>query len=185
MFAVNSTRIPGCYELISTIREDARGKFVKTYHKEFFASHGLAMDFREEYYTVSNKGVLRGLHFQMPPMAHAKLVYCTQGFVLDAVLDLRLGSPTYGEHQLFELSVERANQIYIPVGLAHGFYVPDTQATMVYNVTSIYSEVHDVGIRWNSAGIPWPDYAPFVSARDAALPPLSEFRSPFNYSPSP
>ena len=179
MFEVAESGIPGCVELISEVRADARGHFVKTVHAEFFREHGLRSEFAEQYYSVSRKGVLRGLHFQLPPHHHDKLVYCTGGAVLDVVVDLRKGSPSYGQHRTFELSAERANIVYVPAGLAHGFYVLSNEAQMVYNVTSVYAPEHDSGIRWDSAGIPWPDAKPIISERDGALPDFGEWESPF------
>jgi dTDP-4-dehydrorhamnose 3,5-epimerase len=182
MFEVRKTSIPGCFELLAEIRGDERGSFFKTYHEEFFRANGLATDFREEFYSVSRKGVLRGLHFQSPPAEHAKLVSCLGGKVLDAVVDLRKGSPTFGRHQLFTLAPETANLVYIPAGLAHGFYVVEGDALMSYKVTSVHSPEHDTGIRWDSAGIPWPDGSPLISARDSALPRLETIESPFQFS---
>jgi dTDP-4-dehydrorhamnose 3,5-epimerase len=178
MFEVRPTLLPGCHELIAAIREDARGIFVKTVHADFFRQHGLRSDFQEQYYSVSHRHVLRGLHFQLPPQDHAKLVYCTSGRVLDAVVDVRPG-PTYGRHILVELSGEKANMIYIPAGCAHGFLTLSDSATMVYNVTSAYSPQHDSGIRWDSAGIDWPTECPTVSDRDAGLIALKDFATPF------
>jgi dTDP-4-dehydrorhamnose 3,5-epimerase len=182
MLGIRKTSIPGCIELLAAVRKDERGRFFKTYHADFFRANGLATDFREEFYSVSRIGVLRGLHFQLPPAEHAKLVSCLGGKVLDAVVDLRKGSPTFGRYQLFTLTPEDAIQLYVPAGLAHGFYVVEGDALMSYKVTSVHSPEHDTGIRWDSAGIPWPDGSPLVSTRDAALPPLDVFESPFQFS---
>jgi dTDP-4-dehydrorhamnose 3,5-epimerase len=181
MKEIRSTSIPGCYELKLHVSTDERGRFVKTFHAEEFAKAGLDLDILEEYYTTSRAGVLRGMHFQLPPMDCAKLVYCVAGSVLDAVVDLRIGSPKYGQTATFELSAEAGNVIYIPTGLAHGFYVPNGEATLVYNVSAVYSPEHDFGVLWNSAGICWPTTAPIMSARDRSFPCLSEFKSPFVY----
>src|SRR5665647_934283 len=104
MFELKSTPLAGCFELQPRVSDDARGRFVKVFQVQAFATHGLETHFAEEYYSVSNKNVIRGLHFQLPPMDHVKVVYCVEGEVLDAVVDLRIGSPTYGEHALFVLS---------------------------------------------------------------------------------
>jgi dTDP-4-dehydrorhamnose 3,5-epimerase len=180
-FAVKTTAIPGCFELLPKIVADERGTFVKTFHRDMFLEHGLETNFAEEYYSRSAHGVLRGLHFQLPPQDHVKIVYCVDGEVLDAVVDLRIGSPTYGTHQTFSLSGEKANMLYIPAGLAHGFYVTGSHATMMYKVTTVYSPEHDAGIHWQSAGIPWPVEQPVVSLRDARFAPLAAFESPFRY----
>jgi len=118
IFTKAETDIPGCFELFPRKMDDMRGCFVKTYHHSAFEAHGLETDWCEDYYSVSHKRVLRGLHFQLPPHDHAKLVYCTVGSVLDAVLDMRIGSPAYGCHSLREVSAEKANMIYIPKGVA-------------------------------------------------------------------
>jgi dTDP-4-dehydrorhamnose 3,5-epimerase len=179
------TAISGCYELRPAVAADARGTFVKTFQREWFEQQGLRTDWAEQYYSVSRKGVLRGLHFQMPPHEHAKLVFCTAGEVLDAVVDLRVGSPTFGHHVCIALSAERGNMVYLDAGLAHGFYTISESVTLLYNVTSEYAATHDTGIRWDSAGIPWPDGAPQVSDRDRKFLPLAEFASPFRYGPEP
>lgn len=178
---IRETAIPGCYELVPPRLEDERGVFVKTFHRDVFAASGLETDFREQFYTTSRRGVLRGLHFQIPPADHVKLVHCICGEVFDAVVDLRVGSPTYGQHLTFTLSAEKANLLYIPKGLAHGFHVTSSLAVMCYAVSSIHSPAHDAGIRWDSAGIPWPDANPIMSKRDEGFEELSTFASPFRY----
>jgi dTDP-4-dehydrorhamnose 3,5-epimerase len=177
---VKQITIPGCYEIQSEVHKDSRGLFVKTVHREEFAKHGLESDFPEQYYTFSNAGVVRGLHFQRPPHDHAKLVFCASGSVLDAVLDVRAGSPTYGKSCLVELSSEKRNMLYIPRGLAHGFCAIE-DSVMVYNVTSLYAPQYDDGLRWDSAGIAWPVHDPIVSERDRSFPRLDAFQSPFRF----
>lgn len=181
---IEPTAIPGCFQLVPDIRADERGSFVKTFREDLFREHGMATSFAEEYYSLSKRNVVRGLHFQLPPHDHAKLVYCVQGAVLDAALDLRRGSPTYGQHVTFELSAENGHMLYLPAGLAHGFCTLGEQAVMMYKVTSAYAPQHDSGIRWDSAGIAWPDdvqRAPLLSARDQGFATLAEFDSPFVY----
>jgi len=181
VFDLKPSKIAGCFELQPKVFEDVRGRFVKVFHDQAFTAQGLETDFAEEYYSVSYKNVIRGLHFQLPPMDHVKMVYCVEGEVLDAVVDLRVGSPTYGQYALFELNAGKANTIYIPKGMAHGFCALSAQAIMVYKVSSVYSPAHDAGVRWDSAGIPWPTTAAVLSDRDAALPTLEQFGSPFRY----
>lgn len=181
MFEINESKLAGCFELQPKVIKDNRGSFVKVFHEVLFKAKGLETSFAEEYYSVSKKNVIRGLHFQVPPMDHVKMVYCLQGEVLDVVLDIRKGSPTYGEFDLIDLSSEKANIIYIPKGMAHGFFVKSEEAVMVYKVSSVYSSEHDEGIHWNSAGIPWPSTNVITSARDESLPDFIEFNSPFNY----
>jgi len=181
MFELIATAIPGCHEIRTRRLDDSRGRFVKIFNREAFATVGLATDFAEEYYSVSHRGVIRGLHFQTPPMDHAKLVYCVAGRVQDAVVDLRVGSPGQGRHLVVELSAEAGNMLYIPSGLAHGFCVLSESATLVYKVTSVYSPDHDAGIQWDSAGIPWAERKPILSGRDRSHPALADYSSPFVY----
>lgn len=175
------TPIPGCWQIMPRVFRDERGSFVKTFHRNLSAEYGLVTEFAEEFYSWSRRGVLRGLHFQLPPAQHTKVVTCLVGEVLDVVVDLRKGSPTYGRHALFPLRAEHATLLYIPEGVAHGFLAISDNALMYYQVTSVHSLEHDAGIRWDSAGISWPSSTPLVSARDAAFPSLNEFDSPFRY----
>lgn len=181
MFELQASKISGCFELQPKVFEDERGKFVKVFHKQVFAAHGLETNFAEEYYSLSHKNVIRGLHFQLPPMDHVKVVYCVEGEVLDVVVDLRVGSPTYGQHESFQLSATKANSIYIPKGMAHGFCVLSNSAIMVYKVSTAYSQAHDTGVLWSSANIRWPTQTPVLSNRDQSFPRLEQFSSPFHY----
>ena len=179
---IRKTKIPGCFEFQPTLVKDARGVFVKTFHVEESRTLGLCADWREQYYSTSNQGVLRGLHFQIPPHDHAKLVYCVAGSVEDVALDLRVGSPTYGKAVMLELSARKGNMIYLPRGLAHGFCTPNGPATLVYNVSSVYEPDADAGIRWDSVGIKWSIQKPLLSNRDQTFPAFSEFKSPFFFN---
>jgi len=180
-FEFKRLRVPGVVEILPRVFADARGTFVKTFRSDFPAEYGIATVYAEEYYSVSKRGVLRGMHFQLPPHDHDKLVYCTAGEVLDAVLDLRVGSPTYGEAATVTLTGERANMLFIPRGCAHGFYTLSESATMMYKVTSVYAPQHDAGIRFDSAAIEWPAGEPIMSDRDKGFPALRDFASPFRY----
>jgi dTDP-4-dehydrorhamnose 3,5-epimerase len=175
------TSISGCFEIRAQVFADDRGTFVKTFHRDTFAKWGLATNFAEQFYSTSKQGVLRGLHFQMPPCDHAKLVTCVSGKVLDAALDLRKDSPTYGKHALIELDSGKGNMIYIPSGMAHGFYTVTGPATLLYNTTTVHSPAHDSGIRWDSAGIAWPGGAPVISPRDGQFVTLADFNTPFSF----
>ncbi len=178
---IAETSIPGCYEIIPKIFRDNRGAFVKTFQEKIFLENGLVTNFAEEFHSTSHQGVLRGLHFQTPPFDHTKIVYCVSGEIFDAVVDLRIGSPTYGKHSVFNISAGKGNILYIPAGLAHGFYVLSLSATVVYKVTTEHSQECDKGILWNSAGITWPDDDPVLSMRDKEFPLFKNFRSPFTY----
>lgn len=178
-FIKKETLIPGCFELLPNVHKDKRGAFVKILHAPAFRKLGLDFTFTEEYYSVSGKGVLRGLHFQAPPEAHVKLVCCLGGEVLDAVLDLRKKSGTYGKAFTLKLNAKKGNMLYIPRGCAHGFYSLSADSVMLYKTTTVHSVENDVGILWNSAGIKWPAGKPVISPRDAAFPELRDFKSPF------
>lgn len=178
MFKIKTTKIPGCFELLPRVQTDLRGKFIKIFHRDFFAQNGLENNFVEDYYSVSRKAVIRGMHLQLPPRDHVKLVYCVKGEVLDVVLDLRKGSPTYGQFNAITLNAGRANCVYIPKGLAHGFFAI-SQTIMVYKVSTAYSPLHDVGILWNSFAMAWPTANPILSARDRSFPAFNVFESPF------
>lgn len=181
MFALLPSAIPGCVEVQPPVMDDERGRFVKVFHSDAFAELGLATEFKEEYYSHSKLGVVRGMHFQTPPADHAKLVYCPHGEVFDVVLDLRVGSPTYGEVATFALSAAKGNYVYIPKGLAHGFCTVSDSATLVYKVTTMYAPANDSGVLWSSVPVEWPVTAPIVSTRDAGLTNFADFESPFVY----
>jgi len=179
---IRETTIPECYEITPNIFSDKRGCFVKTFHQEVFKNNKLETNFMERFYTVSHQNVLRGLHFQIPPQEQAKMVNCVHGQVMDAVVDLRVGSPTYGNFETFDLNAEKANIIYIPPGLAHGYYVQSETSIVIYSVSTVHAPECDTGIHWNSVGIPWHCSEPIVSDRDKSLENFSNFQSPFVYS---
>jgi dTDP-4-dehydrorhamnose 3,5-epimerase len=176
---IETTSIPGCYTITLPIHFDSRGHFVKWFSCEKFNEFGLTSKWAEVYGSVSHRGVIRGLHFQKPPCEHAKLVYCLGGSALDVVLDLRLGSRSYGEHVRIELSSEKAVAVYIPAGCAHGFLAQADKTFMFYQVSSCHAPALDAGIRWDSAGIEWPTTSPIVSRRDRTLTRFADFVSPF------
>jgi len=179
MFKIEPSKLAGCYKFNPKVIGDARGRFVKIFHEPSYKDLGLETNFAEEYYSVSHKNVIRGLHFQVPPMDHVKMVYCLEGHALDVVLDLRIDSPTDGQFEMFELNSINSSSIYIPKGLAHGFCALSENTIMVYKVSTVYSPAHDAGILWNSVEIPWPITEPILSERDQGFPSLSDFKSPF------
>jgi dTDP-4-dehydrorhamnose 3,5-epimerase len=176
---LHPTPIAGCFELQPRVLADDRGRLVKIFHQDTFADLGLHTHFAEEYYSVSSQRVLRGLHFQTPPHDHIKVVGCVEGKILDVVIDLRKESPTYHQHFMIELSAEKGNLLYVPQGLAHGFYVLSEKAIFINRASTIYAAEHDSGIRWDSAGIDWPDKEPIVSDKDRNMPALADYVSPF------
>jgi dTDP-4-dehydrorhamnose 3,5-epimerase len=175
---VESTSIEGVWRLENFVSQDKRGAFVKTFHAEAFRMQGLSIDFQESYYSVSHKDVIRGMHFQRPPHEHDKLVYVTQGSILDVIVDLRLASATYGRYVAITLP-EHTHAVYIPKGCAHGFLTLSETATVVYNVTSVYEPQADAGIRWDSFGFEWPVQSPIISNRDAAFGSLAAISDTF------
>lgn len=178
---LTETTLPGCYLVRCDVVEDERGRFVKTYHDVQFMELGLRTDWREEFYSVSAKHVLRGMHFQIPPADHAKLASCVAGEVLDVIVDLRLGSPTFGQCESFLLSAEEGGSVYLPPGIAHGFLSLRDRSMTHYKVTSVHSPGLDVGILWNSLPFDWPISNPILSSRDARHPQMGDFQSPFTY----
>ena len=181
---VTNTEIPGCMRLQAPCSRDVRGTFIKSYHVGCFAGQGLDFKIAEVYYSSSRQGVLRGLHFQVPPADHIKAVCCVSGAVLDVVVDLRLGSPTYGKHVLVTMSAEHPEILYIPRGLAHGFLVISPEATLLYYVSTVHTPEADCGIRWDTCDIPWGVTHPILSDRDSRFPSLAAFKSPFRYTPA-
>ena len=179
MFSVQHTSIPGVILLTPQIKPDSRGSFVKTVHADFFKQHGMRSDFVEQYYTISGQNVIRGMHFQKPPADHAKLVTCISGQILDVVVDLRVGSPTYRQCLSFELTANVGALVYIPIGCAHGFLSQSEASIVLYNVTSVYSPEHDTGVLWNSIGFKWPVLNPILSDRDTTFARLDELPAIF------
>lgn len=175
------TQIAGCFEIIPNIQIDERGSFIKIFNSKIFQDLKLNTKWEEEYYSISQKGVLRGMHFQLPPKDHYKLVFCPVGEVFDAVVDLRKGSPTFGNHITLRLSAQEANMVYIPNGLAHGFCALSETVLMMYMVSTVYSASHDTGVLWSSVGINWPIKNPIISARDLSFETFDSFSSPFKY----
>lgn len=175
-----ATEIAGCIALHRPPFHDARGSFLKTFHQPEFTTLGLDFAPEEVFVTTSAAGVVRGLHCQWPPKAHAKLVQCVTGAVFDVVLDLRRGSATFGHHLSRQLDAGNGQSLFIPAGCAHGFAVLEAPATLIYLTSCPHDPAHDGGVRWDSAGIAWPISTPVVSARDRALPALCDLQSPFH-----
>ncbi len=169
---------------------DGRGWFSETFHEERLRQIGMPERFVQDNQSNSKRaGTLRGLHFQVPPAAQAKLVTVPKGRILDVVVDVRLGSPTYGKHTAIELSAQSGQQLYIPIGFAHGFLTLEDDVTVLYKVTGYYAQTQDTGIRWDDPDIAihWPcDRAEMtISSKDQQLPLLKNFVSPFVYDGHP
>ncbi len=173
--------LPGTFLVQPKVFRDARGDFVKTFHTGLFRDAGIAFSPVEEFYSTSHRGVVRGMHFQLPPHDHAKLVYCIRGRVIDVLLDLRKQSPTNGHAVSAELSAENRQMFYVPSGVAHGFLSLEDDTVMVYKTSTVHAPSHDAGVRWDSFGFDWglEREEPIISTRDAGFPAFSDFASPF------
>ena len=168
---------------------DARGWFTETYSVPVFAKHGIDCTFVQDNHSLSvPEFTLRGLHFQTPPKGQDKLVRCIRGRIFDVAVDVRRDSPSYGQWVGAELSAENGHQLFIPIGFAHAFLTLEPDCEVVYKCSGLYAPDHDGGIRWDSAGIDWPMPAgtvPELSDKDAKLPALADFVSPFPYDGRP
>jgi dTDP-4-dehydrorhamnose 3,5-epimerase len=158
---------------------DARGSFVKAFHESSLKKLGIHFTLRESYFSFSKKDVIRGMHFQLPPYDHGKIVFCPVGAILDVMVDLRKESVTYLQYFAYELSAGNHRALYIPEGFAHGFKSLTDDAMTYYLVTSEYNKEHDTGIRYDSIGFDWGVERPILSARDLSFVGLDEFESPF------
>ena len=178
-------------KLIKTKRfGDDRGWFSETYSEARLAQVGISDRFVQDNQSFSKfAGTIRGIHFQTPPHAQAKLVRCVRGRIIDYAVDLRRGSPTYGHHVAAELTGENGDQLYVPVGFGHAFVTLDADVEVAYKVSDVYAPDCDGGIIWNDAtiGLEWPLPAngPTLSAKDERLPTLASFKSPFEYDGNP
>lgn len=178
------TRLPGPILIEPLVHGDARGFFQETYRRDFLSSLGVDDDFVQDNHSRSRRGIVRGMHFQ-PGMA--KLLRCVRGSILDVLVDIRRGSPTFGEWEAFELSDETHHQVYCPDGFAHGFCVLSEVADVVYKTSAYYDAAADAGFAYNDpeVAIDWPGVAELTpSARDAGAPLLSEIAAslPFVYA---
>ncbi len=168
---------------------DSRGWFTETYNVATFAALGIDCTFVQDNHSLSVPSfTLRGLHFQTPARGQDKLVRCIRGRIFDVAVDIRRGSPTYGQWVGAELSGENGHQLFVPIGFAHGFLTLEANCEVVYKCSDTYAPEADGGIRWDSAGIDWPLPAgstPELSAKDQVLSPLADFDSPFAYDGHP
>ncbi|MFT3966659.1 MAG: dTDP-4-dehydrorhamnose 3,5-epimerase [Sphingobium sp.] len=183
--------MPSPVKLIKPRRfSDARGWFSETYVDKRWAEAGIDVTFVQDNHSYSaSVGTIRGIHFQTPPFAQAKLVRCVRGSIIDYAVDLRSGSPTYGHHVAAELSRDNGHQLFVPAGFGHAFVTLEPDSEVVYKVSDYYAPDNDGGIRWNcpDIGINWPLPASgsVLSPKDEQLPVLSAFESPFTYNGNP
>ena len=174
--------------IVSPIRHsDGRGFFSETYSKFGLAEAGLVTEFVQDNHALSiHKGTVRGLHFQVPPFAQHKLVRVVRGAIFDVAVDIRVGSPTYGQHVSATISAQAWNQILVPAGFAHGFVTLDPNTEVIYKVSNVYSPEHDKGLLWNDPdlGIDWPVAAEtaILSEKDKGHPTLEELPAYFEYA---
>lgn len=179
MSLTTATNLADCFQLRLPMHPDQRGCLVKSFHAPMFAAHQICANFQEDFFSVSHKNVLRGFHVVTPPVHGAKLVYVIHGQIMDALLDLRPSSPTYGVSQLFELSASRGDALYLSAGIGHAFLATSDTAIVGYKTEFPHDPAHDHGVRWDSTPVKWPVENPIISVRDQALPPLDQFENPF------
>lgn len=186
MMRLIETGLPGLALLEPQVFRDERGFFLETYSEAAFAALGIGARFVQDNHAYSkDQGVLRGLHFQLPPYSQAKLVWVVRGSVLDVAVDLRRDSPTFGRHYCVELSAENKLRLFLPRGFAHGYMTLQPDTEFVYKVDAPYAPKADAGILWNDPdlGIAWPGGEPVLSPKDRLLPRLKDFDSPFVCDP--
>lgn len=177
-FSFQPMSIPEVILIQPKLIEDERGFFAESYNEEVFAANGIHIKFVQDNHSRSTQGVLRGLHFQRPPMAQDKLVRVVEGEVFDVAVDIRPHSPTFGKWVGGYLSAENFNMLLIPKGFAHGFVVLSPTCQFLYKTSNVYSAEHDGGVLWNdpAIGIQWPVSNPTLSAKDQVQPLLSSLQ---------
>lgn len=181
MFGFSEKLLGDVQVITPKVFRDERGLFTKTFHRPLFLEKHLDFRIKECFFTVSKKDVIRGMHFQIPPKDHNKLVYVPKGDVKDIILDIRRHSATYGQHVSVNLNEENGKMVYIPKGFAHGFAAMSDEAMVAYMVDQEHAPACDQGIRWDSFGAAWDIGSPIISAKDQQWPKLNDFHSPFSY----
>jgi len=178
---VKPTEIPGLLIVQPNVFEDHRGYFFESYNKKALASQGIDAEFVQDNQSLSQKGVLRGLHFQLPPHTQGKLVSVIRGAVLDVAVDLRKSSQTYGKHVAIELNEKNKTMLWVPEGFAHGFVTLEDNTIFSYKCTDFYHRESERSILWNDPviGIDWGVQDPLLSEKDMAGIRFKDFRSPF------
>lgn len=178
---VIKTPLQGLLVIEPKVFKDHRGYFYESYNAEAFKQAGIDAVFVQDNQSLSQKGILRGLHFQAPPHAQGKLVRVIKGAVLDVVVDIRKNSPTYGQHFSIELTEENFKMFWIPAGFAHGFVTLEDHTIFSYKCTDVYNKAAEGGLLWNDPelGINWGIEQPVLSEKDTLNPSLKNFSSPF------
>ena len=180
---INKLRLDGVFEIKAEKKGDSRGYFAETYLANVFEKYGLQTNWVQENQSLTSQvNTIRGLHFQSPPFAQAKLIRVPLGRILDILVDIREGSPTYGEWESLVISDDLLNAVYIPHGFAHGFCTLSENVIVQYKVDNVYSAEHEDGICWNdeSLAIDWSNEEPILSKRDLSLGDFKDFVSPFS-----
>lgn len=179
---IATTSLPDVLLIEPARMRDERGWFSETWNMAKLRTAGIDIGFVQDNHSFSaGKGTLRGLHFQRPPHAQDKLVYCTRGAIIDVAVDVRKGSPAYGAWLGVELSAENGRQLLIPKGFLHGFATLTDNVEVHYKCSDVYAPECDGAVRWDSVGIDWGVSRPLLSPKDAGALSLSQFDSPFTY----
>ncbi|MCV0393724.1 MAG: dTDP-4-dehydrorhamnose 3,5-epimerase [Nitrosopumilus sp.] len=183
-FTFKKLSIPEVILVESKVFSDDRGFFLETFKESIFINNGIEIKFVQDNFSHSQKGVLRGLHYQKNPKAQAKLVTALRGEIFDVAVDIRQGSPTYGKWVGEILSDKNHKLLYVPEGFAHGFCVLSDDANVLYKVNQEYSPKHEAGIIWNDhdIGIEWPIDKPILHEKDSRLPLLKNAENNFSYT---
>lgn len=181
MVTFEETGFEGLWVVKTKVFFDDRGFFLETYNKMTYAEKGLDIDFMQDNLSMSNKGVLRGLHLQNPPHEQGKLVRVLKGAVVDVVVDVRKNSATYGKHYKIELNEENNLALWIPAGFAHGFVSLHDGTLFQYKCTKVYNKESEDAILWNDPelGIDWNVESPIISPKDQEAKPFRDFVSSF------
>ncbi|AIZ64872.1 dTDP-4-dehydrorhamnose 3,5-epimerase [Hymenobacter sp. DG25B] len=173
--------LEGVFEFTPRVFADARGAFFESFSEKVLQQAGIQEDWVQDNQSSSSRGVLRGLHFQRPPHAQAKLVRVAAGRAMDVIVDLRRSSATYGQHLAVPLDAEKCNLLYVPVGFAHGFVALEDNTLFLYKCSNYYHPAAEGGLHWNdpALAINWGIETPLVSDKDQILPFLQDLESPF------
>ena len=177
------SKLKGVYFIDLDPHKDERGFFMRTYDKKIFKDYNINRNWVQENHSKSIKrGIIRGLHFQLPPYSETKLVRCIRGVVLDVFIDLRKQSETFGQWDFIELSEENKIMVLIPMGFAHGFCTLTNESEVLYKVDNYYSPKHELGILWNDEdlNIAWPVKEPLLSEKDKKNITFKEFKDLYN-----
>lgn len=178
---IKGTNIPGVLILEPSVFKDDRGALIRSFNKDLSEANGLIPSLDQALISINRKGVIRGMHFQLPPKEQVKIVSVVKGRIIDVVLDLRKGSPSYGRYVEIELSAENNLQVYIPGGCAHGFLSLEDDTKVLYLQNSVQSPEHEAGVHMNSFGMNWGIAKPIISKKDENLQIFEKFDSPFIY----